>query len=89
MNILRSVLRAPVEFFGDAVLAMVAEQLLQRGNIKSERIAQKNTGKQFNIVHADIIEQGATHEMEEGHKTAIPTTEGQQKTEYLVHLIDI
>jgi tRNA-splicing ligase RtcB (3'-phosphate/5'-hydroxy nucleic acid ligase) len=62
MNILKQVLEAPVEFMNDAVLALIAEQLVPKPTDGAE-ISLNQQGIQFNVFGAEQIEQGAMHQM--------------------------
>lgn len=63
MEILKSVLAAPVEYKNDAVLALFAEQLLPKEPAESADISLNQTGIQFNVFGSEHIEQGAMHQM--------------------------
>ena len=71
MNILREVLKSPVEFSGDAVLALIAELLLPKENNKNAGSRMNDTGIHYNVFGADLIEQGATHQMEQACKLPV------------------
>jgi tRNA-splicing ligase RtcB len=59
MNILRSVLVSPVEFAGDAVLALIAEQLIPKEKNKGAVIRMNDIGIHFDVFGAEQIEPGA------------------------------
>jgi tRNA-splicing ligase RtcB (3'-phosphate/5'-hydroxy nucleic acid ligase) len=63
MEILKRVLEAPVEYKDDAVLALIAEQLLPKEPADGAEISLNQTGIQFNVFGAEQIEQGAMHQM--------------------------
>ncbi|PZR27445.1 MAG: RNA-splicing ligase RtcB [Citrobacter freundii] len=63
MEILKSVLAAPVEYKNDAVLALIAEQLIPKEIVEGAEISLNQTGIQFNVFGAEHIEQGAMHQM--------------------------
>lgn len=63
MEILKSVLAAPVEYKNDAVLALIAEQLMPKETAEGAEISLNQTGIQFNVFGAEHIEQGAMHQM--------------------------
>ncbi|SRR5579871_114395 len=63
MEILKSVLVSPLEYKNDAVLALIAEQLLPRAIIERTEISLNNSGIQFNIFGQEHIEEGAMHQM--------------------------
>jgi tRNA-splicing ligase RtcB len=63
MEILKKVLKAPVEYKDDAVLALIAEQLLPKVSTEGAEISLNNSGIQFNVFGAEHIEEGAMHQM--------------------------
>ncbi|HEX2845614.1 MAG TPA: RtcB family protein [Chitinophagaceae bacterium] len=63
MEILKRVLAAPVEYKNDAVLALIAEQLMPKETVVGAEISLNQTGIQFNVFGAEHIEQGAMHQM--------------------------
>lgn len=63
MEILKSVLAAPVEYKNDAVLALIAEQLIPKEVVEGAEISLNQTGIQFNVFGSEHIEQGAMHQM--------------------------
>jgi|SRR6218665_913434 len=63
MEILKSVLTAPVEYKDDAVLALIADQLIPKETVEGAEISLNQTGIQFNVFGAEHIEQGAMHQM--------------------------
>ncbi len=71
MNILKSVLVSPLEFKGDAVLALIAEQLMSKEKNKGFSIRMKEVGIPFDVFGANQIEQGALYQMEQAAKLPI------------------
>ena len=63
MELLKKVLEAPVEYMNDAVLALVAEQLIPKPEDENAVISLNQTGIQFNVFGNEHIEQGAMHQM--------------------------
>ncbi|MEI9806739.1 MAG: RtcB family protein [Bacteroidota bacterium] len=63
MEILKEVLANPVEYKDDAVLALIAEQLLPKPSIEGAEISLNNSGIQFNVFGSEHIEEGAMHQM--------------------------
>jgi tRNA-splicing ligase RtcB len=71
MNILKSVLASPVEFTGDAVLALIAEQLMPKEKNRANIVLMNDAGIHINVFGAEQIEQGAMHQMEQASKLPI------------------
>ena len=71
MNILKAVLTSPLEFTNDAVLALIAEQLLPKQNDERAAIAMNKTGIPFNVFGADQIEESAMHQMHQAAKLPV------------------
>jgi tRNA-splicing ligase RtcB len=73
MELLKKVLQSPIEYRNDAVLAMIAEQLLKISaasnplregkDTEAVNISLNQSGIQFNIFGSEHIEQGAMHQM--------------------------
>lgn len=63
MEILKRVLAAPVEYKDDAVLALIAEQLMPKETVEGAEVSLNQSGIQFNVFGAEHIEQGAMHQM--------------------------
>jgi tRNA-splicing ligase RtcB len=67
MELLKKVLASPMEYKDDAVLALIAEQLLsalrQAQGDNSMDVSLNQTGIAFNIFGAEHIEEGAMHQM--------------------------
>src|SRR5204863_6437600 len=66
---------APVEYENDAVLGLIAGQLIPRspstGGGQGEAIALNKTGIQFNVFGSEYIEEGAMHQMYQAAKLPI------------------
>lgn len=72
MNLLKQILEAPVEYENDAVLGLIAQQLIPKEDPElGEAISLNNTGIQFNIFGAEHIEEGAMHQMYQAAKLPI------------------
>src|SRR5215831_6268121 len=57
MNILKLILESPVEYENDAVLGLIAQQLIPKKEIEGVEISLNSTGIAFNIFGGDQIEQ--------------------------------
>ena len=71
MEILKKVLASPIEYKDDAVLALIAEQLIKNQSEASplEMVAEislNKSGIQFNVFGQEHIEEGAMHQMYHG-----------------------
>ncbi|HXB28922.1 MAG TPA: RtcB family protein [Puia sp.] len=71
MNILKNVLASPVEYAGDAILALIAEQLMPKENKEDAKIQMNEKGIHFNVFGTDHIEEGAMHQMYQAAKLPI------------------
>ncbi len=71
MNILKEVLAAPVEFADDAVLALIAQQLLPKESVEGAAISLNQAGVHFNVFGQEHIEEGAMHQMYQAAKLPI------------------
>ena len=71
MNLLKQILASPVEYENDAVLGLIAQQLIPKREIEGAEISLNQTGVPFNIFGADQIEEGATHQMYQAVKLPI------------------
>lgn len=71
MNLLRSILAAPVEYENDAVLGLIARQLLPKPADESTEISLNHTGVSFSIFGSEHIEQGALNQMYQAAKLPI------------------
>ena len=63
MELLKKILDAPVEFTNDAVLALIAEQLLPAPSADGLVISLNQQGIHFNVFGSGHIEEGAMHQM--------------------------
>jgi tRNA-splicing ligase RtcB len=71
MEILKSVLASPHEYKDDAVLALIAEQLLPKTSVEGMEVALNNTGISFNVFGNEFIEEGAIHQMNQASKLPV------------------
>ncbi|MDP4244858.1 MAG: RtcB family protein, partial [Bacteroidota bacterium] len=71
MNILKQILAAPVEFENDAVLGLIARQLLPKPAREGLEIALNSKGIGFAIFGIGHIEQGAINQMEQAAKLPV------------------
>lgn len=71
MQLLKNVLSSPIEYMNDAVLALVAEQLLPKPETEGAEISLNQTGIQFNVFGQEHIEEGAMHQMYQAAKLPI------------------
>lgn len=71
LDILKSVLASPAEYSNDAVLGMIAQQLLPKPAPEGAEISLNNTGIQFNVFGAEQIEQGAMNQMYQAAKLPV------------------
>ncbi|HVW62088.1 MAG TPA: RtcB family protein [Puia sp.] len=72
MNLLKQILASPVEYANDAVLGLIAQQLMpKKQELEGVEISLNQTGIPFNIFGADQIEIGATHQMYQAAKLPI------------------
>jgi len=53
MNLLKQILASPIEYAGDAVLGLIAQQLIPKKETEGAEISLNNTGVQFNIFGGD------------------------------------
>ena len=63
MEILKKVLASPIEYKNDAVLAVIAEQLLPKLSADGADVSLNQNGIQFNVFGSEHIEEGAMHQM--------------------------
>ena len=63
MELLQKVLASPIEYMNDAVLALIAEQLIPKPLTDGAEISMNNSGIQFNVFGQEHIEEGAMHQM--------------------------
>jgi len=71
MEILNKVLASPVEFMDDAVLALIAEQLITKEDTDGITVSLNNTGIRFNVFGAEHIEEGAMQQMYQAAKLPV------------------
>jgi tRNA-splicing ligase RtcB len=72
MELLQRILRAPVEYENDAVLGLIAQQLIPKKDVEQgEAISLNTTGIQFNVFGSEHIEEGAMHQMYQASKLPI------------------
>lgn len=71
MDILQKILKAPVEYENDAVLGLIAQQLIPKEEAAGEMIALNSTGVPVNIFGAQFIEQGALMQMDQAAKLPV------------------
>jgi tRNA-splicing ligase RtcB len=72
MDLLKKILSAPVEYENDAVLGLIAQQLIPRKIVEAgEAIALNDTGIQFNVFGGEHIEEGALHQMQQAARLPI------------------
>ena len=71
MEILKNVLASPVEYSDDAVLALIATQLLPKPVTTGKEIAMNREGIHFNVFGSEYIEEGAMHQMQQAAKLPI------------------
>lgn len=64
MNILRKILEAPVEFEKDAILGLIAQQLMPATEKEKTEIKLKDTGIPYQVFGSEQIEKGAMDQME-------------------------
>ena len=73
MEILKAVLANPLEYKNDAVLVLIAKELIEKsesakasstgGDLEGAAISLNNSGIQFNVFGQEHIEEGAMHQM--------------------------
>jgi tRNA-splicing ligase RtcB (3'-phosphate/5'-hydroxy nucleic acid ligase) len=63
MELLQKVLASPIEYMNDAVLAMIAEQLIPKPMTDGAEVSLNQSGIQFNVFGQEHIEEGAMHQM--------------------------
>ncbi|MBN9382960.1 MAG: RtcB family protein [Chitinophagaceae bacterium] len=72
MNLLKQILASPVEYANDAVLGLIAQQLIPKSEEQEGvEISLNQTGVPFNIFGADQIAEGATHQMYQAAKLPV------------------
>jgi tRNA-splicing ligase RtcB len=71
MNLLKAILASPVEYADDAVLGLIAQQLIPKPRNEGAGIALNEIGIPFNVFGGDYIEDGAMHQMHQAAKLPI------------------
>lgn len=71
MELLKKILAAPVEFENDAVLRLIAQQLLPRKVTEGSEISLNEGGIQFNVFGQEHIEEVAIHQMYQAAKLPV------------------
>jgi tRNA-splicing ligase RtcB len=71
MDLLRKILAAPVEYENDAVLGLIAQQLLPKQNPEGVEVSLNKTGISFSIFGSENIEQSAMNQMYQAAKLPI------------------
>src|SRR5688572_23647349 len=63
MELLKAVLASPANYLDDAVLALIAKQLMPEEKEGEGELSLNNNGIQFNVFGSEHIEQSAMHQM--------------------------
>jgi tRNA-splicing ligase RtcB len=71
MELLKKILEAPVEYENDAMLGLIAQQLMPKKQIEGQEISLNNNGIHFNVFGQEHIEEGAMHQMYQAAKLPI------------------
>ncbi|HXB05926.1 MAG TPA: RtcB family protein, partial [Puia sp.] len=71
MNLLRQILAAPVEYANDAVLGLIAQQLLPKQAPEGAEVSLNKTGISFSVFGGQNIEQSAMNQMYQAAKLPI------------------
>lgn len=71
MKLLKKILEAPVEYENDAVLGLIAQQLIPKKETEGAEISLNQNGIQFNVFGQEHIEEGAMHQMYQAAKLPI------------------
>jgi tRNA-splicing ligase RtcB len=71
MNLLKLILASPVEYTDDAVLGLIAQQLMPKPKEEGDEIALRDTGVPFNVFGSEHIEAAAMHQMHQAAKLPI------------------
>ena len=71
MELLKKILAAPIEYENDAVLGLIAEQLLPKKEVDGAEISLNQNGIAFNVFGQEHIEEGAMHQMYQAAKLPI------------------
>ncbi|GGB12982.1 RtcB family protein [Puia dinghuensis] len=71
MDLLRKILAAPVEYANDAVLGLIAQQLIPKEDPEGMNVSLNKTGIAFNVFGGENIEQGAMNQMYQAAKLPV------------------
>lgn len=71
MDVLKKILEAPVEYENDAVLGLIAKQLLPKEPVEGAEISLNQKGIAFNVFGPEHIEEGAMHQMYQAAKLPV------------------
>jgi len=71
MEILKAVLAAPIEYANDAVLALIAQQLIVKEKTATAETPLNETGIEYNVFGAKHIEEGALLQMQTAAKLPV------------------
>ncbi len=71
MEILKNILAAPVAYENDAVLGLIAQQLIEKEAAAANEIALNESGIDFNVFGQEHIEEGALIQMSQAAKLPI------------------
>ncbi|HVU55306.1 MAG TPA: RtcB family protein [Puia sp.] len=71
MNLLKQILASPVEYENDAVLGLIAQQLIPKKEVEGTEISLNSTGVPFNIFGGDQIDESAMHQMYQAAKLPV------------------
>lgn len=71
IEILKNILAAPVEYENDAVLGLIAQQLIPKAITEGAEISLNQNGIQFNVFGQEHIEEGAMHQMYQAAKLPV------------------
>jgi len=71
MEILKNILAAPVEYENDAVLGLIAQQLIPKVAAEGAEISLNQNGIQFSVFGQEHIEEGAMHQMYQAAKLPV------------------
>jgi tRNA-splicing ligase RtcB len=71
MNLLKAILASPVEYTDDAILGLIAQQLMPKPQKEGASIDLNEKGIDFNVFGSENIEAGAMHQMHQAAKLPI------------------
>ncbi len=71
MELLKKILATPVEYEKDAVLGLIAQQLIPKPETEGAEISLNQIGIQFNVFGQEHIEEGAMHQMYQAAKLPV------------------